>query len=775
MERIFDRECLLRALESKYEFTAVWGAYQIMRLENDRIKDYLPLFLKSPFLDIQDAGVARIAEIGAEEYVAEILKIFRESEGQIKYSAAFAMSQFPNDFTKSLIQKWFEQLSVSDQSTRMEFEAATFAYLQLDQRRNFSKVMEALKASQHDAIKSSVLFVNLLMFCETKSDFHSILDQYFILRDLNSDAELTFQLIDYFGQFELKEWWAENLSRGYSISSVYEQCYILLDFQDNIADRRFWQEIEQSYGDYDRLHPGAPENHEVFLKCVCRWIEHLSKDSDVDSRLKWVVQGFARNQQYFLRTIPKILELECHFLLTLPLLIILEKSLSNWLANPAEHVENIANYYHSSLLTKEHREEILETFFSEAPNWSHEQLKIKHTHSPLKPEDSRHEILWSFYRSQLLGYDIPWPSIFPNPDYSLHLAEGLSRIYFTNFLYYIQKQDRVAIDYALQLFQLKPQRKTIDLVLEHFDYLIHNHTEILYQTIEYLPNPAFIDLLLEKYQHEEYEIARLIFIICEIFNLPIPDDIEKDMNVLYDTNFQNSGIKKPVRLHCDVCNNTFQYTVNEIYVDEGSILRMNKLAQDSVWVSQGFFCKKCSSPIPFLLDDSQLNEFSLQSRVDRILNITAQPKRNHFGQKIILMDFPRYNGITYSPAAFGALVSECEKNPKVDPDEIQMLRMKQAKMHKAMRNWKFCKDVLDKIEPLEKNREEWTFLMGLSNYKLSRFADSRKYFDWIVKKYSDSSTSSSHVPFVEQSKYFLKALDSNVSKRARFKVITGKK
>lgn len=777
MDCFYSRECLLRAIKSRYEIIALWGTYHILNLDDTEINEYLGLFLESPFSNIQDAGISKIAEIGDQQYITQLLKIFRESEGQIKHSAAVALSRFPNDFSKSLIQRWFDQLIASDQSTRMEFEAATVAYLQVDRVGNFPLVQQALELSQTDPTKSAVLFANLLLFCETESEFDIILNQYFILRDLHSDAELTYQLIKLFGNLEIKEWFAESLSKGYSISSIYEQCHILLNSQNNIANRQFWLEIDKAFGDYKLIRPGVPIDFLALISNLSKWVEKLAAESGADAKLlrfKFVIKAFKQNQISFPKTIPKIIEMESQFLLSIPIQIILEQSLGIWLKKPAENLENIANYYHSSLLTREYREEILWMFFPTVPNWQKKQLEISRPYSNLSDEVARSEVLWSFYREELLGYDIPWPSIFPNPDYSFNLTAGLASIYFYNFDYYINKKDAIAIDYALQLFRYRPQKEIISLLITNFEYLIHYHTESLFQTIEYLPDPAFVDLLLNKYQPEEYEIAKLVFIICEIFNLENPECLSDDIKKIKNSDFQNCGIKNSIRLHCDECHNIFQYAVDVIYIDESSIIKTNGLTSDSVWIPQKIFCKKCASPVPFLLDDSQLREFSLQSRVDRLLRLTPQTRKNQFEQKIVLIDFPRHDSVIYSPSAFEDLVRDCEMNKEVDKAEMQTLWMKQAQLYKAMGNWKSCKKVLSKIELSNSRKAELTFLLGLVNFKLSDFAESRKHFTWIVKNNPDT-IASSNISYVEQSKYFLNKMDSESAKRARFKVITGKK
>jgi hypothetical protein len=774
IESPYQTEHLRKALTSRYEVIAIWGAYQILRLDNDQVLGFLPDFLNSPFPDIQDAGIAKVAEVGAMAFIPDILKIFRESDGQIKYSAAFVLSQFPNDFSRSLIQRWFERLAVSNQSTRMEFEAATFAFLQIDRSDHFPKVADVLLQSHADAIKSSVLFMNLMMFCEKRQDIDLLLDQYFVLRDLHSDAGLTFQLIEHFGQIELKNWWTDQLSRGYTISSIYQQCFRLLNIAESLADQKLWSAVEQAYGQQGTLHNDRPDDHQRFLSELLRWVSHSLDNERTEHRLLWVVQGFIRNERLFRKTIPKIMEMETHFLLSVPLVILLERSVDCWLAHPSDHLETIANYYHSSLLIKDYREEILKRFFPHPPQWEDEQLVITRLHSPLADDANRPEILWRFHRGELLGYDVPWPSIFPSPQYSVHLADGLFRIFRCNFDYFIRKQDRVSIDYALQLFQLKPKRDVIPLLIEHFEYLSHYHTDTFYQTIEYLPDPAFRDLLLTKYQYEEYKIARLLFIICEIFGLPIPEAIRDDLQTLQLDDNETVAVKKPVRLYCGVCHHTFQYSVEAIYVDEGSILRMNRLTSDSVWVQQKFTCKKCGSPVPFVLDEVQLDEFSLQSRVDRILKITPHSQHHHVGQKIILIDFPRYNAITYTPDDFIQLVTEFEANPSAYRSELQELWLKLARLQRSMRNWTACHETLKKVIPTAENETELHFLKGFVNYKLSDFVGARHYFDLIVRPKDGAESSVAVADLIEQARFLLKTMDSAVTKRARFRLIAGK-
>ncbi len=773
----FTKTQLQQAIQSETEIVAIWGAFQILKLEEETIREFLPFFLSSPFEDIKDVGIAKIAEFEDAEYAADITRIFRLSEGQLKFTAAFALSKFPNDFTASLIHKWFEQLIESEQSTRVEFEAATYAYINVDRKRNFKEAVNLLVSSQSDVIKSSVLFSNLLHYCETKEEHIDLINQYFIIRDNFSDAELTLNLVGAFIYEELGEWWMANLTKGYSISSIFEQCYVLLGMEDNITDRNYWVEIEQAIGDA-KVHKSCPDNPKQFVETLQAWISQLL-DSPVENKnlksFEWILESFCFNEAIIPNTIPKILELETRFLLSIPLQIILDRSFKSWLSNPVEHIEQIANYYHSTLLINDYREQILSLFFPETPLWTDEQMTIVSDATPVKANDNKNDIIWSFYRGELLGYNVSWPTIFPNPDCSIHLAEGLANIYSVNFGRFIKSNDKVSIDYSLQLFQLKPTDKSLELILEHFEYLHQHHTDTLYQTIEYVPDKRFMEQLIGRYEGGEQELARLILLISEIFSLEIPEEILVDIEKMKASGFQIAANKKPVRLTCHSCHSTFQYGVDMIYIDEGSIIRANKLSQESVWVPQTFNCKKCNSEIKFIMDEAQLEELSQQSRVDRILKITPQSNDHHFGFQTCLIDFPRFNGKTYKPQEFFQFMEKIEEDKKLGKEDLKILWMKLARLQKDLSLWEQCKASLEQVKSLEKIDEEWMYLMGFVSMKLSLFADARKYFDWIVKKHPEEMPYESYAPYVEKSRYFIGLLDSKTEKRARFKLITGKK
>lgn len=72
---------LLQAIKSKIEIIAVWGAYQILQLEDSEIEAFLPAFLSSRFVDIQDAGITSIAELGLKTHSADIIRFFEKPRG----------------------------------------------------------------------------------------------------------------------------------------------------------------------------------------------------------------------------------------------------------------------------------------------------------------------------------------------------------------------------------------------------------------------------------------------------------------------------------------------------------------------------------------------------------------------------------------------------------------------------------------------------------------------------------------------------------------------
>ena len=102
---MFDEKILIKALQSRNVNIAMWGAFRLIQDNPANIEDYFPYFLDSPFEDIQETVISKIAELNSEKYIPNLIKIFREEEGRLKFAAALTLSQFPNDFSKTLIEK----------------------------------------------------------------------------------------------------------------------------------------------------------------------------------------------------------------------------------------------------------------------------------------------------------------------------------------------------------------------------------------------------------------------------------------------------------------------------------------------------------------------------------------------------------------------------------------------------------------------------------------------------------------------------------------------
>ena len=192
----YDLDFLLQALSSAHERVASWGAYQLVL--KGGLDSEIKFFLESPFSAIQEAGMAYMAETGNETFLSEAIGIFRESEGQLKYSAAFCLACFPNDFSKNLLFKWFDQVTQSEHSTRLELEAATYSLLQVDPQAGFDKVFARLRDSGKNIIQASILWQHLLPCIKTQPELDGCMEQYFFLRETYSDTDLTYHLVEQF-------------------------------------------------------------------------------------------------------------------------------------------------------------------------------------------------------------------------------------------------------------------------------------------------------------------------------------------------------------------------------------------------------------------------------------------------------------------------------------------------------------------------------------------------------------------------------------------------
>ncbi|MDH5559363.1 MAG: hypothetical protein OEY59_00745 [Deltaproteobacteria bacterium] len=772
MEKIYSLKTIKDALVSRNETVAIWGAYQFLIHYPDKVEKEIHNFIDSPFIEIQEAGLSKISELKLDQHFKDAVKIFRESEGQLKYAAAYCLSVFPNDFSIGLLQKWYRQLVMSEQSTRIELEVAVDSFLNIDKKRHIPIVLQDLMSYRKDLIKSTVLIGSLLLFCEEKEEIERIIDHYFIIRDLFSDVELTFQFINFFGKMEIYEWISSKLLSGYSLNSILKQCLNMFGINVNILDQQLWHDVDRSLKSFFETHSDIPKKYGEFIEGVYKIIKNIKDVIPLEDyhRQLWVVEKFHDKKEQFGNTVIKINKLESFYLLSIPIYLIVSKYVKQWLENPDENLHHIANYYHSSLLTQENQERILNLFFPEAPIWTGKQLKITKKEFSLSIEKSKSEVLWGLFQGKFLGYDIPWSSFFPNPNYSKYLVDVLFQIYFENFKYYIDKKDVIAVDYALKLFQLHPQKKIIGLLWKNFDYLTETHYEMLYQTIEYLPDESFLELLIDCDQPMDDQKAELLLFLSQVLKIEIPDSLKKD---ILSEGFikRKSGLVMSARLRCDHCGIVSSYNLDKVYIDESVIYYMENFLTESVWIPNDIYCSDCNSIIPFRLDEIQLEELKNQVRVERSHKFNEIGTVKGSSHKIYFIDFPRYLEKSYNPIDFDKLVMKMSSGGIISNGELQELKMKQARIKKSLEKWDEIIDILEDVKPSKKNKVEWNFLMGLANYRLSGYVDSRQYFGYIDKNYVDGKNSTALSYFVEQSRYFLETMDSYDSKKARLKLV----
>ncbi len=765
----YDLDFLLQALSSAHERVASWGAYQLVL--KGGLDSEIKFFLESPFSAIQEAGMAYMAETGNETFLSEAIGIFRESEGQLKYSAAFCLACFPNDFSKNLLFKWFDQVTQSEHSTRLELEAATYSLLQVDPQAGFDKVFARLRDSGKNIIQASILWQHLLPCIKTQPELDGCMEQYFFLRETYSDTDLTYHLVEQFSHLEVLSWVEKSLDAGYSLKSIYEQCYRLLRKEITPEQRELWQQMQTQALGAKPL--GTPVDAVRLLDLLEKWSMRLVKGEQGHTALirhLWLMQAFQRHGTSFHSTIPKIMQTELLLLLSLPLVMLLESRFRQWLERPQDAFSTIANYYHSPLLSAEHCQRLLQLFFPHPPPATPEQYRIKKPLDDFRPNMSRPEILWALFRGDLGGYDVDWPKHFPNPYAQANLPPLLLEFYLANFEHYLAKRDLVAVDYALQLFQRFSDPRIRELCHRHFDDLINHHGEMFSQLLETHPDVDLIPRMRERFLEGEQDLAPLIEFTCRLFKRPLPPEVAKHLEQVPRP---SDGPKKSLRLFCPNCKKTFPYHAEEIVLDMGALQRGNLLTNQSLWVEKQFHCKKCSQLLPLELDDLQLAELAQQSRIESMLNLKLGSHAQPLGHRLVLLDFPRLQGIAYNPRDFAALVAQAEAQSQ-DRESLSRLQMQLAKLYYGMGRWTKLIQLLRDFEPFPTQAADMNFYLGQAYLKIGRFAEARPCFEFLVKTYENLGDSH-EFPYLEKARYWLKTLDTYSVKRARFQVIEGRK
>ncbi len=765
-------ELLLHALHSGHERVAIWGAYQLAR--QGMMGRHLEDFLQSSFATIQEAGMSFMSENNDNRLLSEVVGIFRESEGQLKHAAGLCLASFPNDFSKNLLTRWFDQTLNDEHATRLELESATRAVLRADPQGGFQRLAHRLKESLSNLVQASVILRHLLPAVRTQQDLDECIDDYFALREAFSDTELTHRLIEAFGQFRLLSWLDQSLSAGYSLISIYEQFYLLFGREVVPEVKALWVELQQEAVELSKVGSLKPKNPGLFLELLLKWLNRLLKEESQDlSLLKkyWLVQAFLQHAAKMKKGIPKILEMETNLLLGLPLILVKESSFKRWHATPSRYFSSISNYYHSPLLTQEHCEQLLELFFPELPSIEPKDLVITKALDRYREKVERPEILWSLFRGELFGYEVDWPRFFPNPYLYSNLPALLVEIYLVNFEYYLRKKNVVAIDYALQLFQRVPSQRVREISVKYFNELINHHVEMFTQLLEYHPEPDLIPSLLARFREGETSLAPSLEFLCVLYDQPLPQNVAQEVDRSHES---GEGPKRGLRLYCRQCQSSFPYYADELFIDVGALQRTKRLISKDLWAKRAFVCKKCDSPVPLELDEIQLEELARQSRVESLFNLKLSSTPNPLGHRIHLLDFPRYQGKTYNPAQFIALVKELE-GKNLEEQEQKWLWMKLAQLYRSMSQWEEMIQLLERFEPLHSQAVEWAFFMGQGRMKQGKFNEARPYFERLAKGYPHMPSESAEYSYIEKARYWLKSLDSYAVKRARFQVFGGKK
>jgi len=760
----YTSEFISHCLNSSDESLALWGAFQ--RLGTVKQPGELVELLERPISVVQEAALSKLSSLESEEAQALVplaVTLFRESNSHLKYQAAYCLSQFPSDFTNSLLSKWAKSCLVSDESTRFELEAAILSWLAVDPKAT-DALLDGLYDYQENPLLSSLLFRYLLPHCLDHDRFSRLVDFYFYTRDHHADLENTSLLMGHLADPELTEWVSQCMMRGNDLNQTYGQMCSLLGDVPLVRWQPYWKQMDRAGVRFDSLVPTPPINPQDLITGIKLWLEALPPTPSHPVAL-WLVEGFERNLEQFGSAIPRLIELEVKALLALVPSLVVTQCLDRWLLKPALYLEQIANFYHSPVSSSQHQDRILRFFFPTAPDWNVQQCLIQDTTPATLPQVSIGEILWRFFSGELLGQNLPWYTWFPNPSVNENLCVGLTKIYLANFDHWVAQGDHLNIDYGLQLFELLPSVQAMDLVDRHFDYLHRNHTDYFYQLIERCPDERMILRLNDIHRHGEYDLALLIGFLSEAFEQELPGSVKQDLE--HQETLKRFGRKKPVRLKCQECGHSYQYFAEVLYIDEGDILRTGRLSSKSIWTPNPFHCKDCGAVLPLEFDEAQLEEFTLQSKADQILR--QRLSQSGFGQRILLVEFPRYLTQSYNPDQFEELIKELEESKSLDADEMALIYLKASRMFKGLSRYHESLSSLVKLDPVpQKYALEAHFLKGVCLYRLRNFAQARPEFDEVIHFYGEQS----EMPFLEESKSFLRSMSED---RQRFLVIEGRK
>ncbi len=739
MLEYFERPFLEKRLHSNDKRIQMWSAYHLALFWEKEAPQFVQILLHSKVPEVSEIGIFLVEKHQIHQLAFAVFRLFTStSDRTLKFVCANTLVHLQYQESVSHIQKWLTYEIEPLEVQTSEIQCIVENLLLLNPRKYWSFLIQKLIHSESFPIKTLNIFRELVKASSSNEQLQDLLHHYCRYRHLFHDVHFLYAFFPLFdNQKTLKH--LENLKASQiPISQTYTQLLAMLQISQTTQQSKALQKLAQNQFDREALG---------------QFTLSLEEDSQEFLFFQTLTEVEKQSQKPILR----VQEQEHLFLLSLPVVMMLNLRKSEILGMSEEWGELIAKVYHSPFLS--------DSFMLKIANQLHQKLKGNQKEMPALSDpkyDTPHDAIWKV----IVGYEnfehYPFSSVLPNPEKYSELAfllPSLVQIHKAKFETLISQNQKEEVSYALKLFCRQPDEEVIQMLLSHFHTLIHHHFYTFFEFIEHVPDPQFVPKLEDYCCYGEHEVYQLILSICEIHQIQPPPSLNEHQN---EHQFDSASYN--VRLSCQECERTYHYSLQTVYFNPEVLEQRRLFAPHELWHREPLSCKNCGAEVPFDTPESFRANIYADLLTSKITSLEGLQHLKIFKP----LEVPRLHGEKIPFAEFQEYAENRLAQDGLLPQERLETLLEIGKFCFSLSDFANARKYFLQSLTLERHLAVALFHLGMIAFQEKNLRDTRIYFSPLLEM---ETTTDQEKEWKTLAKHYMNILDTPDFRRASFKVI----
>ncbi len=746
---------LLKLLKSDSHRLRMWAAYQLLENHQHQAEVFVGQMLETEDEEIREPAVYLAGKMALERYSFTLLGLFQRTDGAMKHACAIALSSLQPEPFQKLLWRWLQELLSSDELKIPDLQCAASCWLELNADQGWGQLEQLLSVQYDNHIKSLCVFQNLCARATDPMQFLMLVRHYAHYRRHFTDPQFVQHLVDAFENPELLRFVQAKEMGGDSYRSVFLDAAQVMGMKVSLETERRLQAVDRINRE-GRQH-AVPESLIEVMRSL------IPEDKDFESIEMSVLLGFHEDiSGEWDSTIVRTQELELLLLHSLPLNWCVRQLESRILVDPSKEREQLERLFSSPLLREEFRDKCIRNLAAETgqsgmqPQLLEDKSGVSH--------DPKY-VLWMLPSGLPSPVVCAYPAMLPKPwQHEIpQLMPALVEQYKKQFQQLAKSGLHEHLDYALELFVRFPDVEIMDLLLRNFNLLINQHFPFFFDFIEKLPDPRFVDKLQDHYREGETTVAQLLYLLCTIHELPIPEHEE-----FPEPDPVQRGLPQ-VRIFCSKCRASYHYQLQVLYFDEEAIEQRKPFSNNDLWTPEVILCKNCGVELELQTDSGYRAALYTEMLTKQLLKLTEEEHQRLAAVKPL--KFPKYLKRKINPAMFISRYLRESKVKRLSSEEKGQLLLELGKFKLQLNELERAEEALQQSLKLAKNTSAALFFLGVIAYRNKNLYEARLHFSRLVQSTNPQEYDFEDENLHQMAVHYLEILERKDFKRSSFKLI----